>query len=97
MLEEEEEDSEGDDGDEENERRRRTGTDRVDMAIQTTFMESPSPPSSSSATRFRGQKVSPPSPSASPYFLSSHLRSATGCRDTDPTFHVDLNPDFLNC
>jgi hypothetical protein len=47
------------------------------MAIQTTFLETPSPsPALPSGPRFRGQKVSPPpAAAASPYFRSPHLRS----------------------
>lgn len=84
VLEEEEEDSEPDEEEEEEEndrRKKQPGADRVDMAIQTSFAGGDSPSSSSSPTvvnsgpRFRGQKVSP---SASPYFLSPHLRKNVG-------------------
>jgi hypothetical protein len=76
VLEEEDDDSEAEDEDQEQEDKRR-GSDRVDMAIQTTFLETPSPsPALPSGPRFRGQKVSPaPAAAASPYFRSPHLRS----------------------
>ncbi len=78
VLEEEDDDSEAEDEDQEQEDKRRGGSDRVDMAIQTTFLETPSPsPALPSGPRFRGQKVSPPpAAAASPYFRSPHLRSA---------------------